>query len=64
MSRTESDYERLSQYVTELSRRKPVRTFKSDKGYDRIKDRKDKRLYEIDLEEEEVGAEQVSPSVF
>lgn len=57
MAKTESDYERLSQYVTELSRRKPVRTFKSDKGYDRIKDRKDKRLYEIDSEEEEVGAE-------
>ena len=56
MAKTESDYEKLSQYVTELSRRKPVRTFKNDKGYDRIKDRKDKRLYEIDSEEEEVGA--------
>lgn len=29
-----------------LYQRKPVKTFKSDKGYDRVRDRKDKRLYE------------------
>ena len=52
MAKTESDYEKLSQYVTELSRRKPVRTFKNDKGYDRARDRKDKRLYELEEENE------------
>ena len=55
--------EELNRYITELSQRKPVRTFKSDKGYDRVRDRKDKRLYEIDLEEED-AVEQVSQSVF
>lgn len=45
--------EELNQYITELSKRKPVRTFKSDKGYDRARDRKDKRLYEVDSEEED-----------
>lgn len=55
--------EELNRYITELSQRKPVRTFKSDKGYDRVRDRKDKRLYEIDLEEKD-AVEQVSQSVF
>lgn len=55
--------EELNRYITELSQRKPVRTFKSDKGYDRARDRKDKRLYEIDSEEDD-GAEQVSQSIF
>jgi hypothetical protein len=45
--------EELNQYIAELSKRKPVRTFKSDKGYDRARDRKDKRLYEVDSEEED-----------
>ena len=45
--------EELNYYITELSKRKPVKTFKSDKGYDRVRDRKDKRLYEVDLEEED-----------
>lgn len=35
-----------------LYQRKPVKTFKSDKGYDRVKDRKDKRLYEYEEENE------------
>ena len=35
-----------------LYQRKPVKTFKSDKGYDRARDRKDKRLYEVDEENE------------
>ena len=47
-----SNKEELNQYLSELSRRKPVRIFKSDKGYDRARDRKDKRLYELDAEEE------------
>ena len=38
----------LNRYITELSKRKPVRTFKSDKGYDRTRDRKDPKLYEIE----------------
>jgi hypothetical protein len=45
--------EELNRYIEELYQRKPVKTFKSDKGYDRVKDRKDKRLYEIDSEEED-----------
>ena len=45
--------EELNNYITELSQRKPVRFFKNDKGYDRAKDRKDKRLYEVDLEDED-----------
>ena len=48
-----SNKEELNNYITELSRRKPVKIFKSDKGYDRVRDRKDKRLYEIDSEEED-----------
>ena len=47
--------EELNHYIMELSQRKPVRKFKSDKGYDRVRDRKDKRLYETDLEDEESG---------
>ena len=35
-----------------LCQRKPVKTFKSDKGYDRVRDRKDKRLYELEEENE------------
>lgn len=35
-----------------LYQRKPVKTFKSDKGYDRVRDRKDKRLYEFEEENE------------
>ena len=43
--------EELNQYITDLSKRKPVRKFKSDKDYDRVRDRKDKRLYEEDEED-------------
>ena len=50
--------EELNRYITELSQRKPVRTFKSDKGYDRTRDRKDKRLYEVDSEEEDGAVEE------
>ena len=45
--------EELNNYIAELSKRKPVRIFKSEKGYDRARDRKDKRLYEIDSEDED-----------
>jgi hypothetical protein len=47
--------EELNRYLSELSKRKPVRLFKNHKAYDRAKDRKNKRLYEIDSEEEESG---------
>ena len=46
-----------------LCQRKPVKTFKSDKGYDRVRDRKDKRLYEID-EDSNYGIEEKRPCVF
>ena len=46
-----------------LYQRKPVKTFKSDKGYDRVRDRKDKRLYEID-EDSNYGIEEKRPCVF
>ena len=49
--------EELNRYITELYQRKPVKTFKSDKGYDRVRDRKDKRLYEVDSEEEDGAVE-------
>lgn len=48
----------LNRYLSELSKRKPVRLFKSDKGYNRARDRKNKNLYEIDSEEEESGTYQ------
>ena len=35
-----------------LYQRKPVKTFKSEKGYDRVRDRKDKRLYDYEEENE------------
>ena len=47
--------EELNQYITDLSKRKPVRKFKSDKGYDRVRDRKDKRLY---VEEDDFGTDE------
>lgn len=45
-----------------LCQRKPVKTFKSDKGYDRVRDRKDKRLYEYE-EDEDHGIEEKRPSI-
>ena len=35
-----------------IPQHKPVRNFKKHKVYDRAKDRKDKRLYEVDEEYE------------
>ena len=48
-----SNKEELNCCISELTLRQPVKTFKSDKGYDRVRDRKDKRLYDIDSEEED-----------
>ena len=42
--------EELNRYIKDLYQRKPVKTFKSDKGYDRFRDRKNKRLYEEEVE--------------
>ena len=56
--------EEFRSYIMELSNRKPVKKFKSEKGYDRVRDRKDKRLYEEDLEENESATEQISQSIF
>ena len=42
--------EELNRYIDQLYQRKPVKTFKSDKGYDRVRDRKNKRLYEEEVE--------------
>ena len=52
-----SNKEELNRYLSELSKRKPVRLFKSDKGYNRARDRKNKNLYEIDSEEEHESVE-------
>jgi hypothetical protein len=55
----------LNQVINGISQRKRVKVYKSKKGYDRTKDRKDKRLYEVDLEEEKNnGVVEESPSVF
>lgn len=50
--------EELNNYSIEFAKRKPVRIFKNDKGYDRVRDRKDKRLYEVDSEEEDGAHEE------
>ena len=54
--------EELNNYITELSKRKPVRTFKSDKDYDRARDRKDPKLYEV--EENNSATNEESQSLF
>lgn len=55
----------LNQVINDISQRKRVKVYKSKKGYNRTKDRKDKRLYEVDLEEEKNnGVVEESPSVF
>lgn len=40
--------EELNRYITELSQRQPTKVIKNHKGYDRARDRKDSRLYEIE----------------
>ena len=45
--------EELMQHLSDMSRRKPVKKFESDKGYNRARDRKDKRLYEVEPEEDD-----------
>lgn len=38
-----------------IQNQKPIKAFPKHKEYDRKRDRKDKRLYEIDPEDEEIG---------
>ena len=40
--------EELSRYISELSQRQPTKVIKNHKGYDRARDRKDPRLYEVE----------------
>lgn len=49
---TNKNNEQVVENNVNLYQRKPVKTFKSDKGYDRVRDRKDKRLYEFEEENE------------
>ena len=47
-----SNKEELNHYIDELSQRKPLKTLKNHKAYDRARDRKNKKLYEVDVEDE------------
>jgi hypothetical protein len=38
----------LNRYISELYQRQPTKVIKNHKGYDRTRDRKDQRLYEIE----------------
>lgn len=56
--------EELNTYINELLNRKPVRLFKNHKTYDRARDRKDKKLYDIDEEENDNAPDEKSQSIF
>lgn len=55
--------EELNTYINELLNRKPVRLFKNHKAYDRARDRKDKKLYDIDEEENNNAPDEKSQSI-
>jgi hypothetical protein len=40
--------EELNRYVSELYQRQATKVIKNHKGYDRARDRKDPRLYEVE----------------
>lgn len=63
MTMNNNNNEQLTSNITNFIQRKSVKTFKSDKGYDRARDRKDKRLYEYE-EENESETDQKSQSLF
>lgn len=44
--------------------RKPSKVFQNAKAYNRARDRKNKRLYEEDLEEDESAIEKKRPCIF
>lgn len=50
--------EELSRYITELYQRQPTKVIKNHKGYDRVRDRKDPRLY--DVEENNIAVDEKS----
>ena len=46
-----SNKEELNRYLTELSERKPLKVIKNHKAYDRARDRKNKKLYEVEIDD-------------
>jgi hypothetical protein len=52
----------LNNYINELFQRQPTKVIKNHKGYDRARDRKDPRLYEV--EENNIAVDEESQSVF
>ena len=52
----------LNNYINELFQRQPTKVIKNHKGYDRTRDRKDPRLYEV--EENNIAVDEESQSVF
>lgn len=54
--------EELNRYITELYQRQPTKVIKNHKGYDRTKDRKDPRLYEV--EENNIAVDENKSCVF
>lgn len=51
---TDSNKKQLTNNIVNFIQRKPVKIFKNKKGYDRARDRKDKRLY---AEEDDFGTD-------
>lgn len=51
----------LSRYIAELYQRQPTKVIKNRKGYDRARDRKDPRLYEV--EENNIAVDETSQNV-
>ena len=47
-----SNKEELNDYIDARFERKRLKVFKNQKAYDRSRDRKNKKLYEVDFEDE------------
>ena len=56
-----SNKEELNDYIDERFERKRLKVFKNQKAYDRSRDRKNKKLYEVDFED---GAYEDTQGVF
>ena len=54
--------EELNRYISEIYQRQPTKVIKNHKGYDRVRDRKDPRLYEV--EENNIAIDEKSESIF
>ena len=52
----------LNNYIHEIYQRQPTKVIKNHKGYDRARDRKDPRLYEV--EENNIAVDEKSQGVF